>query len=63
MFHEDTIRELKERIYELEQQVEGMQEDVDTLQALENCGVDNWEGYEHIGEELEEIRKERNNVN
>jgi hypothetical protein len=32
--------------------------DAQWLQALENAGVDNWEGYDFAREELDEILKE-----
>lgn len=46
--------ELKARIEELEKEVKDLTEDARFLWALEAAGVDNWEGYEHAQELMDE---------
>lgn len=41
-----NIKELEDRIEELEQILADHEENVAFLYALETAGVDNWEGYE-----------------
>lgn len=41
-----NIKELEDRIEELEQILADHEEDVAFLYALETAGVDNWDGYE-----------------
>ena len=41
-----NIKELEDRIEELEQILAKYEEDVEFLCALRSAGVDNWEGYE-----------------
>lgn len=41
-----NIKELEDRIEELEQILADYEEDVEFLYALETAGVDNWDGYE-----------------
>lgn len=41
-----NIKELEDRIEELEQILADYEEDVEFLDALRSAGVDNWDGYD-----------------
>lgn len=41
-----NIKELEDRIEELEQILADYEEDVEFLEALRSAGVDNWDGYD-----------------
>lgn len=42
---DDYIAELKKKISDLESQLEKCDKDIQFLNCLRACGVDNWEGY------------------
>lgn len=44
------INRLREKIEQLNAEIDDMQEDVDFLACLEAQGVDNWSGYEFAQE-------------
>lgn len=50
----NRMHDLEVRVQELQEQVKSMEADVAFLNALREAGVDNWEGYSHAQEFLNE---------
>ncbi len=50
--------EINKLISDLETFIDSLSEDSLTLTALENAGVDSWEGYDEAMKMLEEMREE-----
>jgi hypothetical protein len=50
----DVLNDWKQDVGRYEDKIEGLTERSEFLFALEEAGVDNWEGYSHAHEILEE---------